>query len=320
MVGVQAQGRKIGTAGPHMSTTLPSMTSAAARERTRQDYQERILRVLVHLERHLDETLHLDDLAGLAGWSPCHFHRIFTGLVGETVADHVRRVRLERAALAMRGHGASASVLRIALDAGYQDHSAFARAFRQRFGCTPSAWRRRPRQLPATADHRRLLPFGHPESTMDIQIRTLDPLRVAFVRHLGPYQECGGAWQQLIGWAGPRGLLGADAVCLGVGHDDPSVTEPARIRYDACIVVPDGTPVEGGIGIQILPGGEHAVTLHRGPYELLPAVYLEVIGRWIPSQGRTIARERSSPYEIYRNDMRTTPPADLLTEVRVPLA
>ena len=190
--------------------------------------------------------MHLDQLAELAGWSPCHFHRIFIGVVGETVADHVRRVRLERAALAMRAHGAT--VLRIALDAGYQDHSAFARAFRQRFGCTPSAWRRRPRPLPPPHDLLSQLAQGRSESTMDIQIRTLDPLRVAFVRHLGPYQDCGGAWQQLIGWAGKRGLLRQDAVFLGVGHDDPAVTEPARIRYDACIVVPDGTAVEGGIG------------------------------------------------------------------------
>ncbi len=159
------------------------MSSAAVRERTRQDYQERILRVLVHLERHLDEPLQLEQLAALAGWSPCHFHRIFTGVVGETVADHVRRVRLERAALAMRAHGArGASVLRIALDAGYQDHSAFARAFRQRFGCTPSAWRRRPRPIPG--DLRRHLAPDPTESAMDISIRTLDPLRVAFVRHL----------------------------------------------------------------------------------------------------------------------------------------
>ncbi len=180
-----------------MSTTLPRMTSDAIRERTRQDYRERILRVLVHLERHLDEPLHLERLAGLAGWSPCHFHRIFTGLVGETVADHVRRLRLERAALAMRAHGAhGASVLRIALDAGYQDHSAFARAFRLRFGCTPSAWRRRPRPPPPPGGPRRPLAADVPESIMDIQIRTLEPLVVAWVRDIGHYQECGGAWQR----------------------------------------------------------------------------------------------------------------------------
>jgi|GEM_PF-3990451 AraC family transcriptional regulator len=111
-------------------------------------------------------------------------------MVGETVADHLRRVRLERAALALRDPGKS--VLAIALDAGYQDHSSFTRAFRLRFRCTPSAWRRRPRVLPALSDvHRFEITHSPGGSAMDIHIATLDPLRVAFLRHIGPYNECG---------------------------------------------------------------------------------------------------------------------------------
>lgn len=293
------------------------MKPDAARERTRHDYQTRILRVLVHLQAHLDEPLRLDALAELAGYSPCHFHRIFTGMVGETVADHVRRVRLERAALALRGRGAS--VLRIALDAGYQDHSAFARAFRVRFGCTPSAWRRRPRPLPPLDDARRhLIDRPSRSSAMDIAIRVLEPLRVAFVRRLGPYQECGPAWQTLTAWAGKRGLLDERSVLLGVGHDDPAVTEPSRIRYDASLVIDDDTAVDEGIAVQVLPGGEHAVAVHRGPYDQLPGVYAEIMGRWLPAQGRKLGR--GSPYEIYRNNPMTTKPQDLITEIRVPLA
>ena len=297
------------------------MTPDASRERTRQDYQERILRVLVHLQQHLDEPLRLDDLAELAGYSPCHFHRIFTGMVGETVADHVRRVRLERAALALRDP--ARSVLAIALDAGYQDHSAFARAFRGRFGCTPSAWQRRPRPLPALDDARRHLIPQTPATSagtpaMDISITNFAPLRVACVRHIGPYQECAPAWATLLAWAGPRGLLGADTVCLGVGHDDPAMTAPEHLRYDACIVIPDGTRADGGIAIQVLPGGDHAVAVHRGPYTRLSEVYIEIMGRWLPGQGRRLGR--GSPYEIYRNNPQTTPAADLLTEVRIPLA
>lgn len=153
---------------------------------------------------------------------------------------------------------------------------------------------------------------------MDVQIRTVEPLRVAFVRHLGPYQECRPAWEALIAWAGPRGLLAGDPTCLGVGHDDPAVTAPARIRYDACLVIPGTLQPDGAIGVQELPGGEHAITVHRGPYELLPGVYAELMGRWLPAQGRRPGR--GSPYEIYRNDLRRTPPAQLLTEIRVPLA
>lgn len=153
---------------------------------------------------------------------------------------------------------------------------------------------------------------------MDISIRSFDPLRVASIRHIGPYEQCGAAWQRLVAWAEPLGLLNDRAICLGVGHDDPAVTDPASLRYDACIVIEPGRIVDQGMTIQVLPGGEHAVTVHHGPYDLLPQVYLEVIGRWLPSQGRRVGR--GSPYEIYRNDVRITPAQDLITEIRVPLA
>lgn len=294
------------------------MLDTGTRERTRKDYHERITRVLVYLQQHLDEPLRLDALADLAGYSPCHFHRIFTGMVGETVADHVRRVRLERAAHALRDP--TLTVLRVALDAGYTDHSAFVRAFRGRFACSPSQWRRQLRSLPTLDPHTRTDLFNQPSRiiAMDIQIRYLSPLRIAFVRHIGPYQECQPAWERLVAWAGPRGLLHERTVCLGVGHDDPAVTDPARLRYDAGIVIDDRVRVDEGISVQELPGGDHAVAVHRGPYDLLPTVYAQLMGQWLPDQGRALGR--GSPYEIYRNNPKTTKPADLITEICVPLA
>jgi AraC-like DNA-binding protein len=61
-------------------------------------YQERMLKVVNHIQRHLDQPLHLADLAALACVSPYHFHRLFKGMVDEGVAEHVRRLRRERAA------------------------------------------------------------------------------------------------------------------------------------------------------------------------------------------------------------------------------
>jgi AraC family transcriptional regulator len=66
------------------------------------DYKERILRVLTQIQAHLEETLDLEDLARVACISNFHFHRIFAAMTGKTVADHVRRLRLERADKAAR--------------------------------------------------------------------------------------------------------------------------------------------------------------------------------------------------------------------------
>ena len=65
---------------------------------TLNSYKTRILRSLLYLQAHLDETVSLDEMAAVACFSPYHFHRIFRGMVRESVAEHIRRLRLERSA------------------------------------------------------------------------------------------------------------------------------------------------------------------------------------------------------------------------------
>ena len=89
-------------------------------------------RVLVHIQSHLDEPMPLDQLAEVASFSPWHFHRIFRGMVGESVKEHVRRLRLERAAQQLRD--TNRAVVDIALEAGYETHESFTRAFAAMFG------------------------------------------------------------------------------------------------------------------------------------------------------------------------------------------
>lgn len=67
------------------------------------------------------------------------------GLVGESLAEHVRRIRLERAAGALKRTGDR--VIDIALSAGYDAHEPFTRAFRAHFGVPPSQWRARPEPI-----------------------------------------------------------------------------------------------------------------------------------------------------------------------------
>ena len=85
------------------------------RDATRLDWRARILRVLAFVQEHLDEDLGIDRLAAVAGASPWHFHRMFRGLVGEPLAAHVRRLRLERAACGLRS--SCDSILELALEA-----------------------------------------------------------------------------------------------------------------------------------------------------------------------------------------------------------
>ena len=104
------------------------------RARNRAAYEARFHRVLEHVERHLGESLDVDGLAEVANFSPFHFHRLFSVWMGESVGEYVRRRRLESAAYRLVVQPMS-SVLDIALTVGFGSAEAFARAFKDRFGC-----------------------------------------------------------------------------------------------------------------------------------------------------------------------------------------
>ena len=275
-------------------------------------YSERMLRVMMHIEQHLDEDISLADLADVACCSPYHFHRIFRGMVGESVMSYVRRLRLERAA--QRLTYSDATVTGIALDAGYEAHESFIRAFRARFSESPSAYR--------TASRRRI----HEEilrnaskgvRLMEVRIVTVPEKTVACVRHVGPYKDCGTAWEKLCTWGGPKGLLGMGTEFLGICYDDPEVTPADKIRYDACITVPQATLGDSDVTIREIGGGDYATAVHKGSYDNLIGAYGFVCGQWLPQSGREISSAPS--IEIYRNNPEDTPEEELITEIYVPL-
>jgi AraC family transcriptional regulator len=293
---------------------------------TRNTYAARMLRVLNHIQRHLDEPLDLETLAGLTHFSPAHFHRVFKGMIGETVMEHRRRIRLERAWVRIAQDGIS--VTDAAFDAGYDSLEAFSRVFRRTFGLSPSQcrtnWERRFAPAPSGIHYCQgeLVEFLFDETgaaIMNVRIETLPERPILRVRQTGPYKDSAArAWSMLCGWAGPKGLLGPRTLFFGIGHDDPSATAPEAIRYDAAIFVEGAAPApQPPVEADILPGGDYAVVTHQGPYEKLEDTYRAVMGQWLPQSGR---EPRNAPcFEVYRNDPDTTPPDELLTDIHVPL-
>jgi len=103
------------------------------------DHSERIEEVKHYIRMHLNEPLHREALAAIAGFSVPHFHRVFTACTGESAASYVRRIRLERAGRKLRM--GAVDITEVALAAGYDTHAAFSKAFKQQFGLSPSEFR-----------------------------------------------------------------------------------------------------------------------------------------------------------------------------------
>ena len=152
---------------------------------------------------------------------------------------------------------------------------------------------------------------------MEVRIESVEPMRVAFVRHVGPYGQVGVAWERLCMELGKEGLLGPTTRFIGLSHDDPDVTTPEKLRYDACVTVDADFAPHDDIGVQTIGGGEYVVTTHVGPYDKLSQTYAELLGQWLPRNGRELRSEPS--LEFYLNASESTEPEDLLTDIYAPL-
>lgn len=281
----------------------------------------------------LDAALDLSELARSACLSPFHFHRVFKGMVGETPRELARRLRLERAAHGL-AHG-EAPVTTLAFEAGYESHEAFTRAFRAAYGLPPSQLREHARDaarctppglalasrsaihfagLPLDPDFRLI---GRGEHAMQVQIHTLDPLRLVTARHVGPYPRIGEAFARLGPIAGRAGLVGPASQMIALYHDDPETVPVEALRSDAAFSIPAAAPIPDGLGEGRIPGGRYACALYVGPYTGLGDAWAWLMGAWLPGSGERVAEGVS--FERYLNDPSSTAPDALRTELCIPL-
>lgn len=102
-----------------------------------------IAHAITYLETHLTEPTTVEQAAAAAGYSRHHFSRIFLALTGLTPTSYLRKRRLSEAARELVT--SSKRILDIALDYQFGSQEAFSRSFKQEFGLSPGAYRRRGR-------------------------------------------------------------------------------------------------------------------------------------------------------------------------------
>ncbi|HEV7609507.1 MAG TPA: AraC family transcriptional regulator [Steroidobacteraceae bacterium] len=297
----------------------------AASRRSQAEYEKRMHAVVEHIDRHLDQKLDLETLAGVAHFSPFHFHRLFGALMGEPLGDYLRRRRLELAAVRLRAQH-RVPVLDVALGVGFGSAEAFTRAFRTRFGCSPTQWRKRkPGQVPRKADQaarglkRKNVTSRTKETHMKVRIIEREPVHVAYLRHIGPYGAgIGVFWMKTVApWMATNNLMGRGR--FGISLDDPTVTRPAQCRYDACVASPEGEVLSGNPQHKVIPGGKYAALAFEGTSAEIGAAWDALLRDWLPKSGLQL--DARPFFEYYPVDGRYDPKSGAFScDICVPVA
>ena len=280
--------------------------------------------LLIGVQSNPERDVSLASLAAEHGYSPSHFHRVFTDVVGETPKAHVERVRLERAAYRLAV--TKESILDIALSIGFRSHETFTRAFRRRFDCTPSDLRRRSvnRQKAWLKANRVRTPDG--STLSEVSYLTLKPMTLLAMRRMGKYGTFGtpdwdggpSDWSPLIDELRAR-KLPFRKLGMILCYDNPRLTPPHLQAMDAWVPLIEtaGAPRKGTVRRLDFAGGLYGVIAHRGPVATLENAY-GTLAMSIVSSGR-FALKAGPPLEILREIGIDGDPDRHLNEIYLPV-
>ena len=314
-----------------------------------QEYTARINRAIDYIESNIaGGDLSLKKLSSVAGFSPFHFHRIFAGMMGETLNHFIQRVRVEKSAM-MLVSNPKKNMTEIAFDCGYSGSAQFSRAFRERFGATPSEWRRRKLyeedesnicqnesnscKIKGNKGKEGVYVYRYSEektgrrlnmnsiTPLSVEVKKLPEMTVAYVRHVGPYKGNPALFEKLINricsWAGSRDMLAPDTRLIAVYHDNADVTDEEKLRVSVCLTVPENAKVDSEIGKMKIEGGAYVVA----HFEINPDEYMAawnwVYGTWLPGSG--YQPDDRPCFELYGPDPKEHPQGKHIVDICVPV-
>jgi len=289
---------------------------------TLQTYRELTASAVEMICKGLDDDLSCQTIADRLCVSPFYFHRIFKAVYGEGPSEMAMRLRMERAASELIN--SETSVTEIALEAGFESLEGFSRHFRTRFCAAPSQFRRlkavdrRTLHAPNGIHWQRgeFIPninfLGEKRMDLDtsaLRIEEIADVRLAAIRHTGPYYEIGKTFWKL------RPPKPAPTM-YALYYDDPESTPVDQLRSEACYELADGEGPCVGAQLVTINGGKYAIYRHIGPYPGLNAAWSTFMELLANSDNGS----RPGPcFELYVDNCMITPAETLRTDLYAPI-
>ncbi len=294
----------------------------------------RIGNAILYIEENLQHKLLLQDIAEKAHFSPFHFHRLFSVVVGETLNNFISRKRIETGASHLMNKR-KLSITEISEKVGFTSLSSFSRAFKKFYGMSPAEFRElspeKFSKICKTKSKNGQVTISFEQYICNInnslnwlkmnantEVKTIDKLELAYISHQGKMDHIGGAYDRLLRWAYPKGLMGQENLrMVTIYHDSPKISDPNNLRMSACIVLNNPIPKDGEIGLRTIESCQCVVSRFEiTPYEFQQAWESQFV--WMIENG--YERGEIAPFEIYYNNYIDHPEKKFIVDLCIPVA
>lgn len=275
----------------------------------------RIHKVQDYIEENYGENLSTEELAVVAGFSKYHFNRIFKSVMQEPLSHYVNRIRMEHAVF-MLAHLENKNITDIAYELGFTDSAIFSRAFKNYYGLSPIAYRKK--YSTNCKDSIFISTYNKSDKKKkwvtnpfpligEIRIESVKERQVIYVRHTGTYcslaKEYGRLVRDLFWAASKQELLhpGKNQF-LTLYHDNPEFGKEEQFRTSLCMTFPESCSAkeDGKLGVMTIDGGLYVV----GYFEILQEQFEDawdyMYQKWFLTRG--YVPRNASPFEVYLNN------------------
>jgi len=302
-------------------------------ESVRKENVARINNAILYIETHLSEKLILSDIAKEAYFSPFHFHRIFSLVVGETVNNFIARLRIEKAANFLI-HQKEISITEVSEIIGFTSLSSFSRAFKKFYGISPAEFKElspeKYSKICKTESKNGQVVVSFEQYICNVNnalnwikmngkttIQNVEELQLAYISHKGEMEKIGEVFNRLIQWATPKGLMNQENLrLLTMYHDSPKITSPENIRSSIAIVLNTETTVEGEVRLKTIQPGKCIVSR----FEITPNEFQQAWESnfvWMSENG--YKKGDKDPFEIYYNNAAEHPENKFIVDMCIPV-
>lgn len=292
----------------------------------------RICNALIYIDENLEKKLNLENISKKAHFSPFHFHRLFSIVIGETLNNYINRKKIEKAASFLL-YQKEKTITEISEIVGFSSLSSFSKAFKKFYGISPLKFKDE-----SPDKYSKICKLDSKNGQVEVsfeqyicninnalnwlkmnaktEVKNIEQLQLATISHKGKMEEISSVYDRLIKWAVPKGLINKQTKMVTIYHDSPKITNPNNLRLSACIVL--NTPIKptGEVNSRTIETTKCIVSRFEiTPYQFKQAWESNFV--WMIENG--YKKSMLDPFDIYYNNAAEHPENKFIVDLCIPV-
>lgn len=281
---------------------------------------KRYKKLISFIEENFKEEINIPKIEEVCFYSYRSMNRIFEAIHHETIGKYIKRLRLEKSAQYLKY--SDIAVADIGFEVGFEDRAAFSKAFKNKYGCSPSAFRDSNLAVREMIQQSLQTEKEEDRKVLEYEIEIIPSFDFLYLEYRGDCENLPAmenTWQKLFQYTSERGLLNDRSVFLTEIMDDAEISDHINSRYNQGFILenPTGFEPEGFFKIKTHDRQKYAKFIYRGAYEGCFEFYHRIYAFWMLDVPLELV---DKPFlEFYPNFEEDLPSSELITEIYIPV-